>query len=144
MRLITTYLWLKNTTITRTKQTEQAVTCTTTNNDHEVIVKLHTMNAFNSVLRDHVLLTWLDRTPEIAKLSFLAYSKPLSVIASGHSITSSTGVQQGYPIGPLLFTLAVDQIASEEESEPNVWYLEDDQRLPWIGPQRCAEVHHWA
>ena len=77
------------------------------------------------ILRDHVLQTSLDRTPEITKLSFLAYSKLSSVIASGHSITSSTGVQQGDPIGPLMFALAVDQIASGEESELNVWYLDD-------------------
>ena len=83
------------------------------------------MNAFNSVRRDHVLQTCLDRTLEIAKLSFLAHSKPSSVIASGHSITSSTGVQQEDPIGPLLFALAVDQIASGVESELNVWYLDD-------------------
>ena len=89
--------------------------------DHKVIVKLDMMNAFNSVRRDHVLQTCLDRTPEIAKLSFLAYSKPSSVIASGHSITSSTGD----PIGPLLFALAVDQIASGVDSELNVWHLDD-------------------
>ena len=94
-------------------------------NDHKVIVKLDMMKAFNSVRRDHVLQTCLDRTPEIAKLSFLAYSKPSSVIASGHSITSSTGVQQGDPIGPLLFALAVDQIASGVDSELSVWYLDD-------------------
>ena len=83
------------------------------------------MNAFNSVRRDHVLQTCLDRTPKIAKLSSLAYSKPSSVIASGHSITSSTGVQQGEQISPLLFALAVDYIASGVESELNVWYLDD-------------------
>ena len=94
-------------------------------NDHKIIVKLDLMNAFNSVRRDHVLQTCLDRTPEIAKLSFFAYNKPSSVIASGHSITSSTGVQQGDPIGPLLFALAVDQIASGVESELNVWYFDD-------------------
>ena len=94
-------------------------------NDPKIIVKLDTMNAFNSVRRDHVLQTCLDRTPVIDKLSFLAYSKPSSVIASGHSITSSTGVQQRDPIGPLLFALAVDQFASGVESERNVWYLDD-------------------
>ena len=94
-------------------------------NDHKVIVKLDMMNAFNSVRRDHVLQTCLDRTTEIAKLSFLAYSKPSSVIAAGHLITSSTGVQQGDPISPLLFALAVDQIASGVDSELNIWYLDD-------------------
>ena len=90
--------------------------------DHKIIVKLDTMN---SVRRDHVLPTCLHRTPEIAKLSFLAYSKPSSVIASGHSTTSSTGVQQGDPIDPHLIALVVDQIASGVESELNVWYLDD-------------------
>ena len=82
------------------------------------------MNIFNSVRRNHVLQTGLDRTPEITKLSSLAYGKPSSVIASGHSITSSTGVKQGDPIGTLLSALAVDQIASGVESELNVWYLD--------------------
>ena len=94
-------------------------------NDHKIIVKLDMMNAFNSVRRDHVLQTCLDHTPKIAKLFFLAYSKPSSVIASGHSMTSSIGVQQGDPIGSHLFALAVDQITSGVESELHVWYLDD-------------------
>ena len=57
--------------------------------DPNIIVKLDMMNAFNSVRRDHVLQTCLDRTPEIARLLFLAYSKPLSVISFYHSIDSS-------------------------------------------------------
>ena len=68
--------------------------------DHKV--KLDMKNAFNSVRRDHILQTCLDRTPEIANVAFLAYSKSSSVSASGHSITSSSGVQQCDPIGPLL------------------------------------------
>ena len=112
-------------------------------NDRKVIVKLDMMNAFNSVPRDHVLQTYLDRTPEIVKLSFLAYSKPSSVIASGHSITSSTGVQQGDPIGPLLFALAVDQIASGVDSEQNVWYL-DDATIGGSPESVLSDVHHWA
>ena len=83
------------------------------------------MNAVNSFRRYHVLQTCLDRTPEIAKLSFLAYNKSSSVIASGNLMTSSTGVQQGDPISPLLYALAVDQIASGVEFELNVWYLDD-------------------
>ena len=93
--------------------------------DPKIIVKLDMINAFNSVRRDHVIQTCLDRKPEIAKLPFLAYSKPTSVIASGHSITSSTVVQQGDTISPLLFALAVDKIASGVESELNVWCLDD-------------------
>ena len=91
----------------------------------KVMVKLDMKNAFNSVRHDHVLQTCLDRILEIAKLAFLVYSKSSSVIASVHSITSSSGVQQGDPIGPLLFTLAIDQIASGVQPELNVWYLDE-------------------
>ena len=97
--------------------------------DPKVIVKLYMKNAFNSDRRDHVSQICLDRTPEIAKLAFLAYSKSSSVIASGHSIISSSGVQQDDPIGALLLALAVDQIASGVQSELNIWYLEHIGRL---------------
>ena len=40
--------------------------------DPKAIVKLYMKNAFNSVRRDYVLRTCLDRTPEIDKLPFLA------------------------------------------------------------------------
>ena len=93
------------------------------------------------VRSDHVLQTCLDSTPEIAKLSFIAYSKPSIVTASGHSMTSLTGVQQGYPIGPLLFALIVDQIACGIESELNVWYL-DDMTIGGCAESVLSDVHH--
>ena len=73
-------------------------------------MKLDMKNAFNFVRRDHVSQTCLERTPMITKLAFLTYSKSSSVTASGHSIISSSDVQQGHPIGSLLFALAMDQI----------------------------------
>ena len=51
--------------------------------------------------------------------------RKIKILCVCHSITSSTGVQQGDLIGPLLFALAVDQIASGVDSKLNVWYLED-------------------
>ena len=93
--------------------------------DPKIIVKLDTMNAFNPVRHDHDLQTCLDHAPVITKLSFLDYSKPSSVIVSGHSITSSTGVQQGDQVSPLLLAFAVDQISCQVESQLNVWYFDD-------------------
>ena len=40
-------------------------------------------------------------------------------------IASSTGVQQGDPLGPLLFSAAVHHIASSMVSPLNIWYLDD-------------------
>ena len=104
------------------------------------------MHAFNSVRRDNVLQTCLDRTPEIAKLSFLANSEHSSVIASGHQITSSTGVQQGDKIGPLPFALAVNQIANGVESELIIRYLDDattggSRQSVLSDVQRCITAH---
>ena len=88
-------------------------------------MNLNMKNAFNSFRRDHVLLTFMDRMHDIAKLAFVAYSKLSSDFASGQSMTSSSGVQQGDRSGSLHFALAVDQYASREQSELNDRYLVD-------------------
>ena len=41
------------------------------------------------------------------------------------TILSETGVQQGDPLGPILFALAVDEIARSVRSPINIWYLDD-------------------
>ena len=93
--------------------------------DPKVIVKLDLKDAFSSIRCDHVLQTCMDYTPVIAKLAFLVYRIRSSVMASGHSTTSSSGVQHGDSIDPLLLALAVDQRASGVESKLNVLYLND-------------------
>ena len=40
-------------------------------------------------------------------------------------IPSATGVQQGDPLGPVLFSLAIHSLASELVPTFNVWYLDD-------------------
>ena len=40
-------------------------------------------------------------------------------------IWSDSGVQQGDPLGPLLFSLAIHDIASSMKTNYNVWYLDD-------------------
>ena len=41
-------------------------------------------------------------------------------------ILSETGVQQGDPLGPVLFALAAEEIARSVRSPINNWYLDDD------------------
>ena len=41
------------------------------------------------------------------------------------TILSETGVQQGDLLGPVLFTLAVDEIARGVRSRLNIWYMDD-------------------
>ena len=90
-----------------------------------VMVKLDLKNAFNSVRRDHMLEVCHRRAPSIFPLARLAYGSPSSLLVTDKIIHSSTGVQQGDPLGPLLFALAVDDIARSLSSPINLWYLDD-------------------
>ena len=39
---------------------------------------------------------------------------------------SATGVQQGDPMGPLLFCLAIKDLTDNMTSPLNIWYMDDD------------------
>ena len=43
----------------------------------------------------------------------------------GTNLVSVTGIQQGDPFGPALFSLGIDEIAQRVDTELNVWYLDD-------------------
>ncbi|XP_029655915.1 uncharacterized protein LOC115229755 [Octopus sinensis] len=94
------------------------------NNPH-LLIKLDLINAFNSVRRDVIFESIIRRSPFIARLVALAYGRPSLLIAGDHSISSCNGVQQGDPLGPLLFALAIDPVARSVSSVFNAWYLDD-------------------
>ena len=56
------------------------------------------------------------------------------------TILSETGIQQGDPLGPVLFALAVDEIARSVRSPINIWYLDD---ATTGGPVKsgCEDLH---
>ncbi|CAE1162214.1 unnamed protein product [Acanthosepion pharaonis] len=47
------------------------------------------------------------------------------LINSDNIISSATGIQQGEPLGPLLFAMAIDGVARSIASPSNIWYLDD-------------------
>ena len=63
--------------------------------------------------------------PEIFRLASLAYVSPTPPMANENFVWSDTGVQQGDPLGPLLFSIAILDIASSMKSNFDVWYLDD-------------------
>ena len=77
--------------------------------DH-VIVKLDFKNAFNCIHRDVCSGYVVSRLPEIYPFCFLAYGESTSLQFGDERILSAEGVQQGDPIGPLLFCLAIQPI----------------------------------
>ena len=91
----------------------------------KALLKIDFRNAFNSVRRDKLLLVVKDLAPEIYPLVHSSYSSPSSLFWSNNVLQSSEGVQQGDPLGPLLFCLAIFQLQSQLQSELCLLYLDD-------------------
>ena len=65
------------------------------------------------------------RTPSIYPLIWQAYARPFDLFYDNEAIYSATGIQQGDPFGPGLFSLGIDPRARRVHSEFNMWYLDD-------------------
>ena len=89
------------------------------------LVKLDFCNAFNSIRRDKMLEAVQRLAPQLFCLVHSAYSLPSSLFWGDKVIQSSEGVQQGDPLGPLLFCLTIHQLCSQLKSELNLFYLDD-------------------
>ena len=90
-----------------------------------VLVKVDIKNAFNSLRRDTLLRRVRQKCPELLPMVSHSYSVPTPLFFGDAVINSARGVQQGDPIGPLAFALAVDPIIRNVHSPLNVWYLDD-------------------
>jgi len=93
--------------------------------DDEIMVKLDFRNAFNTLHRKPILEAVDRLVPEISHFvrSGYAYS---SVLQFGtFTLESAEGVQQGDPLGPLLFCLTVHPMLSTLSSNLAIGYLDD-------------------
>ena len=94
-------------------------------NPNHVLLKLDFRNAFNSVRRDKMLEAVQDLAPELFPFVHSAYSSPSSLFWGDKILQSSEGVQQGDPLGPLLFCLSIHRLCSQLKSELCLCYLDD-------------------
>ena len=93
--------------------------------DGSVVIKIDMRNAFNTVRRDHFLRAAREHVPALYPLLWQAYSQPTPLYYGTTEIPSTTGIQQGDPCGPAVFSLAIHSIASDVSSGFNCWYLDD-------------------
>ena len=91
-------------------------------------VKIDFQNAFNTISRDTVLRETRELFPALARWVTWCYQKPTNLQFGDAILQSSSGVQQGDPLGPLLFSAGVQPLAADLRSGPvdlSVFYLDD-------------------
>ena len=64
-------------------------------------------------------------TPSLLPFVHSAYSSVSKLFWEDVEVASAEGVQQGDPIGPLLFCITIHKMVSQLESAFNVWYLDN-------------------
>ena len=94
----------------------------------KVILKIDFRNAFNTVDRSRFLAEAQAKVG-VGIMPFLlaCYAEPTSLFCGGEVLQSTCGVQQGDPLGPMLFSLAIHEVTEElvRMGIQAVWYLDD-------------------
>ena len=93
--------------------------------DPVLFLKIDFENAFNSVRRDKLLRVAREELKFLYPLLYQCYFKPSYLLFGHSSLLSAEGVQQGDPLGPICFSLAIHGLISRLTSELNIWYLDD-------------------
>lgn len=91
----------------------------------QVFLKLDFRNAFNTINRKLMLTEVVKFSPDIFPFVYQCYGKPSFLMFGKEVILSRSGVQQGDPLGPLLFCLTINNLIKSLRSRFNAWYLDD-------------------
>lgn len=100
-----------------------------------VFVKLDFANAFNSLRRDKMLKAVENLVPDLLPFVHSAYCSTSLLFWRDKTLESAEGVQQGDPLGPLLFCLSIHHLISRLTSDFKLFYLDDGS----LGG-RCEDV----
>jgi len=92
---------------------------------NHILVKLDFKNAFNTLHRDVILEEIKEHFPEIYPFSWATYSTDSILSFGDYTISSEEGAQQGDPLGPLYFCMAINKLLQSASSDFVCAYLDD-------------------
>ena len=92
---------------------------------NHLLLKLDFRNAFNTMRRDKILLAVRETAPELFDFVNRAYEHPSFLFCGDHTLESAEGVQQGDPLGSLLFCLTIQPLLLKLQSAFSDFYLDD-------------------
>jgi hypothetical protein len=96
-----------------------------------VTIKVDLSNAFNNVSRAHFIDIVAELLPEMYEWVRWCYESQSDLTYGDYVIPSKEGVQQGDPLGPLLFALVIQKVINRIQADlakgvnVNLWYLDD-------------------
>jgi hypothetical protein len=93
------------------------------------LLKIDFANAFNSIDRSAFMQATCEVLPTLSRWTNWCYSTPpLLLYSHSKTLLSSSGVQQGDPLGPLYFCFGIASLVKEiQDLNPlyNKWYMDD-------------------
>ncbi|XP_065318858.1 uncharacterized protein LOC135926853 [Gordionus sp. m RMFG-2023] len=100
-----------------------------TNPSDEILVKIDFSNAFNSIRRSHFLPQIYHSFPTFSQFFHSCYSKPSHLQFNNYLLSSSEGIQQGDPLGSIIFCIGINEMVKNISTNCNLplhtWYIDD-------------------
>ena len=94
------------------------------------MLKVDFKNVFNTISREAIIRGVLEHFSGIYRWAEFCYAQPDLLFFGGALLKSELGVQQGYPLGPMLLSSVLQSLVLMIEKrvpslDVHVWYLDD-------------------